>query len=359
MIYLITGNKSSGKTTTICNLQRKYKGDGFYSLKVIDKNNYISYYVVRFSTGEKMSYLIEKSKNYIEGNIFQRFNINNKAIKKCNYWINTLVEMENSNIFIDEIGKLELEYQQGFYSMLERSIDHSKKCNVFMTIRENYLNDLVKIIEDRNEVYEVIHPVRVGIIIMASGYSRRMGDNKLLMPIEDKTIVEYMLDKVIGIKGVQIILIARQEEVITKIRHYENIIIKVNNNAHNGISQTIIEGVKEATDRQLDAYMFLPCDQVGITKDIIEKILMKYYTNPESIIVPVCNGLETSPVIFPKRFKNELLNISGDKGGKQIWQQNMHEVKIVDVGEENFNFDIDDKEDYNQYLKKLSGTKKI
>ncbi|MDF2672895.1 MAG: hypothetical protein K0R09_1160, partial [Clostridiales bacterium] len=51
-------------------------------------------------------------------------------------------------------------------------------------------------------------------IIMASGFSNRMGSSKLLLTYKDKTLIEHILDKVIDCGFHDIILVARNKEIL-------------------------------------------------------------------------------------------------------------------------------------------------
>ena len=57
------------------------------------------------------------------------------------------------------------------------------------------------------------------------------------------------------------------------------------------------------------------------------------------------------PAIFPKKFINDLLKISGDKGAKEFLQKNKKEVISTQVTVNLL--DIDTPEEYNNYLNSL------
>ena len=55
-----------------------------------------------------------------------------------------------------------------------------------------------------------------------------------------------------------------------------------------------------------------------------------------------------NPVIYPSLYKEEILRLEGDKGGKSIIKSS-NKIKYVEV-EENTLFDIDNKDDFNKLL---------
>ena len=54
----------------------------------------------------------------------------------------------------------------------------------------------------------------ISAIILASGYSRRMGKNKLLLKYEGKSLIEHTIDTILQCDFSEVILVAREEEII-------------------------------------------------------------------------------------------------------------------------------------------------
>ena len=186
-------------------------------------------------------------------------------------------------------------------------------------------------------------------IILASGFSRRMGQNKLLMKINNKEIIKTVIQEIKKSNIEKIILVARDENVI-KIGTEENIAVIKNNNADLGQSESIKLGVKEANIE--DDFMFFCGDQPFLDKDSINRLIEESKKHKESIIIPKVKEKHGNPVIFPKKFKDELENLSGDIGGKQIINSNKKIVKYIELDNELFLKDIDTIEEYERYINK-------
>ncbi len=52
----------------------------------------------------------------------------------------------------------------------------------------------------------------VNAIIMASGYSTRMGKNKLMLPLKEKPIIEHVIDAITKCKFNEIILVGQEKK---------------------------------------------------------------------------------------------------------------------------------------------------
>ena len=188
----------------------------------------------------------------------------------------------------------------------------------------------------------------ISAIILASGYSKRMGDSKLLLKYKGKALIEHTIDTVMSCGFSQIILVAREEEII-EIGNRNNLEVTKNKNAIKGISESIKLGVMNT--KNTDGYMFFTADQPFLDLDTIRMLHEKFTKNSAYIIVPTCAGKRGSPVIFPSSFKEDFFKLQGDVGGKTIINKNLDKVKFVEVQDSRKLFDIDTKESYEYILK--------
>lgn len=187
----------------------------------------------------------------------------------------------------------------------------------------------------------------ISAIIMASGYSRRMKKNKLLLEYKGKTLIQQTIEMVLKCDFSQIILVAREKEIL-QLGKNSGLTVIENKNADRGISESIKLGVTYADD--CDGYMFFTADQPLLNVNIINKLLQLFCKDKSHIIVPHYAGRRGSPVIFPKKFKQDLLHLQGDVGGKVIINKYSQQVCFVEIDDEKSLFDIDTQEDYKKIL---------
>lgn len=181
----------------------------------------------------------------------------------------------------------------------------------------------------------------VNAIIMASGLSKRMGNNKLLLKYKEIPIVEHVIREVSKCKFNEIILVSQYDEVLKIGKKYGFKLIK-NNNSEIGQSESIKLGLESSA--KCDGFMFFVGDQPKISIKYINKLIDRFKKNKYNIVVPKYKNKCGNPVIFPYHKKNELLLLKGDEKGKKVIN-NSSKVIYVDVNEEML-FDIDTKEDY-------------
>ncbi len=106
--------------------------------------------------------------------------------------------------------------------------------------------------------------------------------------------------------------------------------------------------------------MFFVGDQPLLNKNDIEKMINVFKEDTDYIVIPKYKESLGNPVIYPSIYKEQILKLEGDKGGKSIIKSS-DKIKYVDVCE-NTLFDIDNIDDFKNLLKrkqilKLEGDK--
>lgn len=186
-------------------------------------------------------------------------------------------------------------------------------------------------------------------IILASGFSKRMGQDKLLMEVDGIKMVERVIKAAKESSLDNIILIYRKEEV-KKIGNDYGVKTIFNPKAHLGQGEGLKLGVKRSENPS--NYMFLVADQPFISSKLINKLIKKHKENRTSIIVPYYNKKRGMPTIFPSSFRGQLLRVKGDKGGRDIIGENSSLIKKIYIDDEKLGMDIDDPINLlNLYLK--------
>lgn len=186
-------------------------------------------------------------------------------------------------------------------------------------------------------------------IIMASGFSNRMGQNKLLLEIEGVKVIERVIKACKDSLLDEVILIYRLDE-IKQIGEKYGIKTIFNPNADKGQSAAVKLGVESS--KITNGYMFLVGDQPFLNSSVINALIEECRKNKESICVPYYKEKFGMPILFSPIYKNDLLNVKGDKGGREIIKNNPNMVKRLDFNDEYLGLDIDTMDDYVNLLNK-------
>lgn len=167
-----------------------------------------------------------------------------------------------------------------------------------------------------------------------------MQKNKLLLSVAGKTMVETVIDVCQNSELHDIVIVSCYHE-IEQICRKIGVKYLQNDRANFGQSQSIKIGVEYF--KNCDAIMFVNADTPHINTEYINDLVHIY--NKE-ILVPYYNDEPMTPVIFPAKYFNDLMNLSGDTGGKNIIKAN----KFEKFDSSFKNFDIDTKEDYKRLM---------
>ncbi len=206
--------------------------------------------------------------------------------------------------------------------------------------------------------------MKIGAVIMASGVSKRMGKNKLLLKYKGRTFIENMLDKVIKADFYKIVVTVSDKRVQEICEKYIENIKKVKNNREKnekiqkdikvipnknflkGMSESIKLGIKFLGD--CNGYMFFSGDQPQLSVETIKKIMEN--AKKDRIVVPEYGGKRGLPTIFGRNFVEELSEVTGDTGGRQVILNNMDKVKYVKIENAMEGVDIDTMGEYESLI---------
>lgn len=182
----------------------------------------------------------------------------------------------------------------------------------------------------------------ISAIVMASGLSKRMGENKLKLLIDGKEMYKYTVDLVAEMDFRPKILVSNDEEILNygKEKGFE---VFDNPNADIGKSESIRIGVENSPEK-LEGYMFFVCDQPFVSKETVEKITETFHKDPTKITVPYYDGKRGAPMLFPANSREGLLGLKGDEGGVLLLEEQSVEKVLIEEGMEHT--DIDTPKDY-------------
>jgi molybdenum cofactor cytidylyltransferase len=161
----------------------------------------------------------------------------------------------------------------------------------------------------------------ISAIILAAGMSRRMGVNKLSLPYRGKPLIQHTLDLVREIDFMECILVISPENAselgfnnTSESGFCDNVRINYNLYPERGQSYSVSLGVQEAKG---EGYLFFTGDQPLLTVKLVEEIIVNATSN--RIVFPSDeNGNPSNPTFFGRDFREELLSVKGDEGGRQI-----------------------------------------
>ncbi len=185
------------------------------------------------------------------------------------------------------------------------------------------------------------HISGITAVILASGFSKRMGCNKLLLPVEGRAMIAHVFDAVRQAGFGQIVVVTGYDEIAQMAVQNG---FRVIENAHPelGQSRSVVLGVQKTV--QSEGWMFFNGDMPWLKMDTIKKLLE--YADGTHIVVPKYLSRPGQPVYFPAVFREELLALTGDHGGRTIIRSHPDSVCYVPIDNIRQGVDIDTPEGY-------------
>ena len=173
-----------------------------------------------------------------------------------------------------------------------------------------------------------------------------MGRPKLLLPFGDSTMLEQTIAKLLNSCADEVIVVVRDgdKEIIRMIAN-SPVKIAINALYQQGMSTSIVKGLSLVDDRAV-AVMFALADQPFVDSKDIDKLIKAFLSHNKGIVIPVHKGKRGHPVVFSTRYREELLGLKDDMGGRQIIKQYPDDILEVAVDSQGVNIDIDTWQDY-------------
>jgi molybdenum cofactor cytidylyltransferase len=194
---------------------------------------------------------------------------------------------------------------------------------------------------------------KVGIIILAAGESKRMGSPKQLLQIEGKSLITRTAEVALATDCYPVVLVigAHKPQIAPEIVRLPLTVID-NPTWHEGMASSVKMGLigMYMTYKDIDAVLFLVCDQPHLSVALLEKILAEYQSKNAPIVACQYAGQVGVPVLFTRPYFEELLDLKGDKGAKSILMSHLDEAHLVHF--EGGEIDLDTPDDYQKVSKK-------
>ena len=178
-----------------------------------------------------------------------------------------------------------------------------------------------------------------------------MGEPKQLLPFRHSTIIETIIDNMLGSKLDEVIVVIghESEKVRGKIRN-KPVRVVFNSHYQQGMHTSAQCGIKALPNRA-DAFALMLVDQPFITSNLIDCVLDEYKATSKGIAVPSFDYRRGHPAVFNRCYASEILALRADSGGiRSLFKKNADDIHYVIVDTNHVIRDIDYRRDYYEAL---------
>jgi len=174
-----------------------------------------------------------------------------------------------------------------------------------------------------------------------------MGKVKLTLPLGNKKLIEWVLQAAKLTPLDKYFLVVRPEDKdIIKIGKAWGAEIVLNPDFRKGMSTSIKKALLKINTQEVDGFFLILGDQPLITSKIINKLIKSFSPRKREIVVPYYKNRRGNPVLFDIYWKDELMAVIGDVGGRVLIKAHPEKIKRVNISDRAILFDIDQEKDY-------------
>ena len=179
---------------------------------------------------------------------------------------------------------------------------------------------------------------QVGIVILAAGASRRLGEPKQLLRVAGQSLICRAIAEATATQATHVVCVlgAFAEEIEHELCNCKPLAehVEVVRNPHwqEGIASSIREGIKALQKRNIDAALIMLCDQPFIKHDFLNLLIKTWHEVQTPVVAAGYADTAGVPALFAKGCWSELLNLQGESGAQRLIRQYQHEVVPCQLG---------------------------
>jgi molybdenum cofactor cytidylyltransferase len=187
---------------------------------------------------------------------------------------------------------------------------------------------------------------RTCALILAAGYSSRMGAFKPLLPLGKATVLEEAIARLqqAGIQQIKVV-VGYQAETITPVLRRLGVGWVVNDQHDRGMLSSVLAGVR-GLDPEVEAFFLLPVDIPLVKPRTIATLLSAYHNSGGRLVYPCFRGVRGHPPLLATACLSEELTNDYPGGLCAFLSRYEHSALDVEVVDQAILMDCDTPADY-------------
>jgi molybdenum cofactor cytidylyltransferase len=183
-------------------------------------------------------------------------------------------------------------------------------------------------------------------IILAAGESKRMGSPKMLLPFNNKTMLETVIGNVTGseIDNVLVVLGSGRDK-LTELVEKCNVRHCYNDNYKSGMLSSVKCGFKNLPS-ELEAVLVFQGDQPLISPEVINMVISAYRSSDKGIVIPAFKSKRGHPLLIDQKYRDEIEKLDDSKGLRSLSLNYPDDVLQFETDSEGVLRDFDTWEEY-------------
>jgi molybdenum cofactor cytidylyltransferase len=183
-------------------------------------------------------------------------------------------------------------------------------------------------------------------IVLAAGTSTRMGTAKQLLRLDDRPLLQHVLDCVRASAAKEIVLVLGfAAEEIRRGIDVQNVRVVFNESYRQGMGTSLKAGLS-AVDPQCAGALIVLADQPFVRPETLDLLMAEHHRSKAQIVIPTYRGFRGNPVILDRSVFAEVMALDGDIGCRAIFGDHLEGIVKLPVDDAGILLDIDRQSDF-------------
>lgn len=170
----------------------------------------------------------------------------------------------------------------------------------------------------------------IAAIVLAAGFARRMGRQKLLLNLQGKAVVRWAVERLLPHVEDVVVVTGQDDAPVREALAGLAVRYAVNPNPKAGQGSSIAVGVG-ALKPWTRAALIALADQPRIPDAVVPRLLETFARSGKAIVAPVYRGIQGTPVLFASEVFPELRALTGDAGARSVVRARPERVESVPI----------------------------
>ena len=163
-------------------------------------------------------------------------------------------------------------------------------------------------------------------VILAAGTSSRMGRNKLLLQLGDRSVLRRAVDTALaaGLNPVLVVVGHQRDQAEAELRDARCRLV-VNPDYQAGVNTSLRTGIRAVPDGCPAAVVML-ADMPLVTEAMLRTMLEQYRGGRAPLVVSSYEGVDAPPILYDRSLFDELRVLEGEGCGKKVVKRHTEEA---------------------------------
>ena len=145
--------------------------------------------------------------------------------------------------------------------------------------------------------------------------------------------------------ALRVLVTSADKEYLIEAAEERDYVVVINPAPEQGLSASVRLGTAHILETgAYDGILYAVADQPNLSPVTVDRLVNAFCEEPHRIWAPKANGKRGNPVIFPADLFEELLQVTGDRGGRQVIAAHLELLRTIAAAASELK-DIDTKED--------------